>query len=106
MVITIVRDQFDRVHTLSDAWDAMRLSASQYENVPGLLRKYCLLGDDGIATGGVYVWRSREAAESYFAEHRPTGDRRGGSRRPSIEYFRVPVVIGDDVITSLARGLV
>ncbi len=92
MVITIVHENFERVHTHSDAWTRMRRDAPSHANVTGLIRTYGLLGDDGIATGAVHVWRSRQDADAYFAtgEH---GERPRG--RPAIEYYRVPVVVGE-----------
>ena len=58
-----------------------------------LTRAYYLLGDDSIATGTVQVWRSRQDADAFFS----TGEHRGRCRgRPAIEYFRVPVVMGEE----------
>ena len=92
MLITIIRENFERVHTHSDAWARMRRDASRHAQTTGLIRTYCLLGDDGIATGTVHVWRSRPDADAYFATRRREVRRRGG---PAIEYFRVPMVVGE-----------
>ncbi len=92
MVITIVHENFERVHTHSDAWTRMRRDAPSHAKVPGLILTYGLLGDDGIATGAVQVWRSRKDADAFFGAAGRDRGRRGG---PAIEYFRVPVVVGE-----------
>ena len=92
MLITIVRENFDRVHTHSDAWARMCRDASERGETEGLIRTYCLLGEDGISTGTVQVWRSRQDADTFFAGRKMRG-RRG--RGPAIEYFRVPLVVGE-----------
>jgi hypothetical protein len=43
-------------------------TAPKYQQAPGLIRKYYLLSEDGGTAGGVYLWRSREDAESLYTE--------------------------------------
>lgn len=65
MYITITR--FDVKPSLSRA-DVARLfeqSLPRYAAVPGLLNKHYWLGE-GQEAGGVYLWASREDAESFF----------------------------------------
>lgn len=37
--------------------------AAMYYDIPGLIRKYFLLSEDGKTAGGVYLWQSRKDAE-------------------------------------------
>lgn len=54
---------------------------------PDLVRKHYLLSDDGLEGGGVYIWPSREAAETgHNAEWRESVKQRTGSE-PVIRYF-------------------
>ena len=72
--------------------------------MPGLIRKYYLYGDDGVA-GGAYLWESREAAEAvYTAEWREMIAARYGSE-PMVTYFETPLVVDNvsgDVIGEAA----
>ena len=43
-------------------------SVPKYQQVPGLLRKYYLLSDDGDTAGGVYLWKSRADAEALYTQ--------------------------------------
>ncbi len=43
-------------------------SVPRYQQVPGLLRKYYLLSDDGDTAGGVYLWKTREDAEALYTQ--------------------------------------
>ena len=43
-------------------------SAPKYQDVPGLVRKYYLLGDEGRVGGGVYLWETRDAADALYDE--------------------------------------
>ena len=65
MVITIVQIPIPR-RSDTEALDAARRSAPRFRALEGqgLLRKYYLNGEQG--GGGVYVWRSRQAAEAVF----------------------------------------
>jgi hypothetical protein len=61
--------------------------------MPGLIRKYYLLSDDGTSAGGVYLWRSREEAERvYTAEWRRFIVDKYGVE-PNLTYFASPVVV-------------
>jgi hypothetical protein len=68
-------------------------AAPDFRTPEGLIRKYFVLGEDGRTGGGVYLWRSRTAADQFYE----TGFRamiaaRFGSE-PTITYFRAPVVV-------------
>lgn len=68
-------------------------AAPRFRDVRGLIRKYFLLSEEGGTTGGVYLWKSREDAESFY-----TGGfkqwivERYGSE-PSITYFESSVIV-------------
>jgi len=86
MVITIVQiprstDKPDKATAIAGA----KKSAPLYREVKGLIRKDFLNGEDG--GGGVYLWESREAAESWFNDEwwGWIEDRFGA--RPTLTYF-------------------
>jgi hypothetical protein len=61
-----------------------------YRTVPGLVRKYFVVSDDG-KFGGIYLWESRAKAESWYADsviwH--SGVSRRSGARAQIDFFRV-----------------
>ena len=52
--------------SLEKARDVFAGTAPKYRDVPGLIRKYYLLSEDGGTAGGVYLWETREAAEAMY----------------------------------------
>ena len=85
------------------ARDLFLESAPNFRKVPGLLRKYFLLSDDGLTAGGVYLWESREQAElMYTREWLDHLQERFGSA-PTVTWFKSPVVVDNisaEVISS------
>jgi hypothetical protein len=70
-----------------------RLVALDYRKPDGLIRKYFLVGEDGRTGGGVYLWRSRDAAEQFYGAvfRAMVADRFG--TEPVISYFPTPIVV-------------
>lgn len=68
MITAIVRFRLPETISRAKALDIFRGSAPSYRDVPGLVRKYYLLGEDGRTAGGVYLWESRVAAEAAYDE--------------------------------------
>jgi len=67
-------------------------SATRYRDVPGLVRKYYLYSDDGMA-GGVYLWQSREQADALYSEawRQMIAERYGTA--PEIAFYETPVIV-------------
>lgn len=69
---------------------AMAQTIPLYRSVPGLLRKYYIISDDG-EFGGVYLWESRSKAEAWYGDsvvwHADVSKRSG--EQAQIEYFQV-----------------
>lgn len=43
-------------------------TAHNYVNIPGLIRKYYGIADDGRSLCGIYLWRSRAQAEAFYTQ--------------------------------------
>jgi hypothetical protein len=67
-------------------------SVPHYKDIPGLVRKYYTLGDDG-ACGGFYEFKTRAHAEAFFTEAWKDGMQARLGDRPRVTYFAAPVVI-------------
>ncbi|MGD1942029.1 MAG: YdhR family protein [Leptolyngbyaceae cyanobacterium] len=61
--------------------------------VPGLLRKYFIISEDGTYAGGIYLWESRSAADDYFTENFKRMVRQRYGATPKITYFDCPIVV-------------
>jgi DNA-binding PadR family transcriptional regulator len=48
--------------------ETIKATASGYQGVPGLIRKYYGLTEDGAALVGIYLWRSRGAADAFYTD--------------------------------------
>jgi hypothetical protein len=104
MITALVQFRFPQPLSKEKARELYTASARRYQGVPGLIRKYYLLTQDGSTGGGVYLWESREAAERlYNAEWKKTLQDRYGAA-PSITYFDSPVVVDNAVGEVVTEG--
>lgn len=93
MITAFVQFKLPRAMTPEQAREVFLSTAPRYLGMPGLIRKYYLLSDDGSTAGGVYLWRSREDAERVYTDEwrRFIVDKYGVE--PSLNYFATPVVV-------------
>jgi predicted RNase H-like nuclease len=92
MVTALVQFPLPASVTREAAIGLFKGSAPRYRDMPGLIRKYYVLGEDGRG-GGIYLWKSREAAERvYDAVWRTMIKERYGAE-PVITYFDTPVIV-------------
>ena len=93
MITTLVQFRLQGPVTPAKAKELFAASAPRFQGVPGLVRKYYLLSDDGRTAGGVYLWKSRAEAEAlYTPEWKKSIEERYGSQ-PAITYFESPVIV-------------
>ncbi len=93
MIITVVQFKLPEPVTRDQAKDIFLNTAPKYREVEGLVRKNYLLSLDGAVAGGVYVWKSREFAESLYDDQwRAFVTEKYGSE-PSVQYFETPVMV-------------
>ena len=98
MIVAVVRFPLDPPLSSSDAAAMFEASAPKYQNVPGLLRKYYLLADEGRVGGGVYLWENRDAADALYDEAWRAGLESRYGHPPTIEYYESPVRVDPDNI--------
>ena len=68
-------------------------TAPKYREVKGLIRKYYLLSEDGATAGGIYLWKSRDAAEQLYTDDWKTFIMQKYGTKPSVTYFDSPVIV-------------
>ena len=93
MITTIVQIKGPAPMSLDKARDVFTSTASRYRDVSGLIRKYCLLSEDGKTAGGVYLWESRDAAEAMYNPEWFAFIREKYGVDPEVAYFASPVVV-------------
>ncbi|NER79400.1 MAG: YdhR family protein [Leptolyngbya sp. SIO1D8] len=74
------------------AEDFANISGMFYD-VPGLLKKYFTIAEDGHSAGGVYLWESRDAAEAFYTENFQLIIEERYGATPQITYFNCPVLV-------------
>ena len=71
--------------------------ASRFQTIPGLIRKQFLFDDKKGIAGGVYLWETREQAETcYRGVWRENFIRSMGSE-PNIDFFESLVVVDNEI---------
>lgn len=73
--------------------------APQFKTIPGLLRKYFLLAEDGTTGGGVYLWASFTEARAFSEGPLRAMVREKFAVEPEITYYDTPVIV--DNVSSL-----
>ena len=93
MMTAIVQFKLLEPFSREQAQDVFSSTASKYQNIQELIRKYYLLSEDGETAGGVYLWESRADAEKLYTEEwkRFIRDKYGSD--PLVTYFETPVVV-------------
>lgn len=70
----------------------MQATVPQYQRLPGLVRKYFTLSDDG-KFGGVYLFRNRTEAQAWFSDAWRARSLKTYGVAPTVTYFDAPIVI-------------
>lgn len=92
MITAIVRFALPQGTSLDSAQALFEKSAPNYRDVPGLVRKYYLFGEDRIG-GGVYLWESREAAERMYSDAWKKSIAEKYGNPPQITYYETTVIV-------------
>jgi hypothetical protein len=93
MITAIVQFRLPSPLSRDEARKLFLDSAPRYREIQGLIRKYYLLSMDGVMSGGVYLFNSRQDAEYLFTDEwkKYIVNKYGGE--PSIAYFESPVIV-------------
>ena len=87
MITTLVQIKMPASMSLEKAREVFSGTAPKYRDVPGLIRKYYLLSEDGRTAGGVYLWESRDAAENMYNKEWYAFIREKYGMDPDVSYF-------------------
>ncbi len=93
MIVAIVNFKLPQPMNLAQATAAFEQTAPKYLGLPGLVRKHYFVTESGDRAGGIYVWRTRAAAEAcYNAQWRAMVTAKYG-HAPEVIYVENPVVV-------------
>jgi hypothetical protein len=93
MITVIATYQLPKPLTRDEARRIFLSTAPKYQGVPGLVRKYYVLSQDGNSVGGIYLWNSRAEADSMYTERWKAFVREKYGTDPSLTYLDSPVVV-------------
>jgi hypothetical protein len=93
MITALVQFKLPQPITTEEAKKIFSTTAPKYKDLPGLIRKYYLLSEDGTSAGGVYLWKSREDAERLYTNdwRKFIADKYGAE--PEVRYFATPMIV-------------
>ena len=75
-----------------------RHTIAKWQSNAELIRKHYVIGEDG-SLGGIYLWRSKEAAQrGHDAAWQAAVERRTGAR-PTIRYFDLTMILDNEAGT-------
>lgn len=93
MITVIATYQLPKPITRDEARRIFLSTAPKYQGVPGLVRKYYVLSQDGNSVGGIYLWNSRAEADAMYTESWRAFVREKYATDPSLTYLDSPVVV-------------
>ncbi len=102
MITALVQFRLPKPMTRDEAQQVFSTTAPRYRDLPGLIRKYYVLSEDGGTAGGVYLWQSRNEAEKVYDNDwkKFISDKYGSE--PRITYFETPIIV-DNVMGEIVR---
>ncbi len=100
MITVIAEFKLPQPITSREAQAIFLSTAPKYQGMPGLLRKYYFLTLDGSKAGGVYLWQSREDADTLYTEEWKAFVRGKYGSDPVLTYLDTPVVV-DNVLNTI-----
>ncbi len=93
MITALVQIKLPEPMTVDKAQTVFAETAPKYRDIPGLIRKYYLLSEDGETAGGVYLWQSRADAEQLYTDDWKAFIEQKYGTTPSVTYFASPVIV-------------
>lgn len=93
MITAIVEFQLPRPLSLGEARTTFQSTAQKYVNMPGLVRKYYFLTEDGAKAGGIYLWKSKQDALAVYTDEWKAFVRGKYGTEPRLTFLDCPVVV-------------
>ncbi len=93
MITALVQFSLPAPLSVEQARAIFHSTAPRYLGMPGLVRKYYVLSEDGRTAGGVYLWQTRAHAERVYTDEWRQFVRDKYGSAPRLSYFETPVLV-------------
>lgn len=93
MITVIVEFKLPQRMTRDQARETFLSTAPKYQGMPGLIRKYYFLSQDGTKAGGIYLWKSAADADLVYTDGWKAFVRGKYGSDPTLTYLDCPVVV-------------
>jgi hypothetical protein len=93
VITAIVEFSLPQPMSLAQARQTFLSTAPKYQGMPGLIRKYYFLSEDGSKAGGIYLWATREDANRVYTDAWKAFVRGKYGVDPSLTFVACPVVV-------------
>lgn len=93
MITAIVEFKLPERISVARARQTFLSTAPKYRDMPGLIRKYYFLSEDGSKAGGIYLWSSRQDADRVYTDEWRAFVRGKYGTDPSLTFLECPVVV-------------
>jgi len=93
MITAVVEFKLPQAITSLQAREIFLSTAPKYQGMPGLIRKYYFITEDGTTAGGIYLWQSREDADRQYTVEWKAFVRGKYGSDPVVNYLETPVVV-------------
>ena len=104
MIIAMVEFTLPRPISPAQARETFLSTAPRYRDMPGLIRKYYVLSEDGSRAGGIYLWSSRDDADRVYTDEWKAFVRGKYGSDPKLTFLECPVVV-DNVLHEIIAGV-
>jgi hypothetical protein len=103
MITVIVEFKLPQPISVAQAKETFLSTAPKYQKMPGLIRKYYFLSEDGAKAGGIYLWASREDANRIYTDEWKAFVRGKYGTDPRLTYLDCPVIV-DNITSEIVLG--
>jgi len=93
VITVIVEFKLQEPTTRDQARETFLSTAPKYKGMPGLVRKYYFLSQDGSKAGGIYLWKSKADADRIYTDEWKAFVRGKYGSDPSMTYLECPVIV-------------
>ena len=93
MITAIVEFKLPQTLSREQAQATFRSTAPKYQGMPGLIRKYYFLSEDGKRAGGIYLWNTRADADRVYTQEWKAFVRGKYASEPSLTFLECPLVV-------------
>ncbi len=104
MITAIVEFKLPQPMSVAQAKATFLSTAPKYQGMPGLIRKYYFLSEDGMKAGGIYLWASRQDADRVYTDAWKDFVRGKYGTDPGLTFLECPVVVDNVSNEIISQG--